>query len=102
MAGIKPGELDDLDWVKVREDLDSSYITETIFQKAKRKTQENPLVPLGTLATTAALTVGLISFYKGKTAMQQYMMRARVGAQAFTIVCMVAGLILLSPKSNRD
>lgn len=47
MAGMKPD--DELDWVKVREDLDSGYLTETILQKAKRKTRENPLVPLGKL-----------------------------------------------------
>jgi len=53
----------------------------------------------GALATTTALIVGVISFYRGKERMQQYMMRARVGAQAFTIVSMIAGFILL-PKSN--
>jgi len=51
------------------------------------------------LATTTALIVGVINFYRGKEKMQQYMMRARVGAQAFTIVSMIAGFILL-PKSN--
>ncbi|KAL0134675.1 hypothetical protein PUN28_001456 [Cardiocondyla obscurior] len=90
---------DDLDWVKVREDLDGSYLTETIWQKATRKTKENPLVPIGALATTVALSLGVYNFYKGRTEMQQYMMRARVGAQAFTIVAMIAGFILL-PKSN--
>lgn len=53
----------------------------------------------GALATTAALSVGIFNFYKGRAKMQQYMMRARVGAQAFTIVCMVVGFIML-PKSN--
>jgi len=47
MDTMKPD--DELDWVKVREDLDNNYLTETIFQKAKRKTRENPLVPLGKL-----------------------------------------------------
>lgn len=54
---------------------------------------------LGSIATVAALTAGLVSFYKEKRQMQQYMMRARVGAQAFTIICIIAGFILL-PKSN--
>ncbi|XP_050463002.1 HIG1 domain family member 2A, mitochondrial [Cataglyphis hispanica] len=89
----------ELDWVKVREDLHREFLGETIFEKAKRKTRENPLVPIGCLATTAALTAGLISFVKEKSQMQQYMMRARVGAQTFTIVCIVAGFILL-PKSS--
>ncbi|XP_072766932.1 HIG1 domain family member 2A, mitochondrial [Anoplolepis gracilipes] len=89
----------ELDWVKIREDLDSDFTTETIFDKAKRKTQENPLVPIGIFATTAALTVGLVSFVRGKRDMQQYMMRARVSAQAFTIICIVTGFILL-PRSS--
>ncbi|XP_018305671.1 respiratory supercomplex factor 1, mitochondrial [Mycetomoellerius zeteki] len=84
MADSKPD--DELDWVKIREDLDDNYITETFFQKAKRKTRENPLVPIGTFATVTAL-------------MQQYMMRARVGAQALTIVSVIAGFIML-PKSK--
>ncbi|KYM79276.1 PREDICTED: HIG1 domain family member 2A, mitochondrial [Atta cephalotes] len=97
MADLKPN--DELDWVKIHEDLNNTYITETFFQKAIRKTRENPLVPIGTLATITALSIGLISFYKGKREMQQYMMRARVGAQAFTIVCMVVGFIMI-PKSK--
>lgn len=97
MADQKPDI--ELDWVKIREDLDSEFLGETVFDKAKRKTRENPLVPIGCLATTAALSVGLVSFVREKSQMQQYMMRARVGAQAFTIVCIVAGFILL-PKSS--
>ncbi|GAB1866936.1 HIG1 domain family member 2A [Camponotus japonicus] len=89
----------ELDWVKIREDLNSDFVVETIFDKAKRKTRENPLVPIGCFATTAALTVGLISFMRGQSQMQQYMMRARVGAQAFTIISVVVGFILL-PKSS--
>lgn len=46
MANVKNIELD---WVKIREDLDSTYVTETILEKAKRKTRENPLVPIGKL-----------------------------------------------------
>lgn len=49
-----------------------------------------------------ALSIGLFSFYKGKGKMQQYMMRARVGAQAFTIVCMVAGFISMSNKEGKN
>ncbi|XP_020288452.1 HIG1 domain family member 2A, mitochondrial [Pseudomyrmex gracilis] len=92
MANVKDV---DLDWVKIREDLDSTYLTETILEKAKRKTRENPLVPIGSLATATALTVGLINFYRGKSQMQQYMMRARVAAQAFTIACIAVGVIFI-------
>ncbi|KAH0954477.1 hypothetical protein HN011_011216 [Eciton burchellii] len=88
---------DELDWVKIREN--STYEPETILHKAKRKLRENPLVPIGCLATTVALTYGLYNFYKGNAVMQQHCMRARVGAQAFTILSIVAGLILL-PQSK--
>ncbi|EFN81635.1 HIG1 domain family member 2A, mitochondrial [Harpegnathos saltator] len=93
-------KLDELDWVKIRENIDKDYLPETVYNKASRKIRENPLVPIGAIATTVALSVGLFNFYHGRTQMQQYMMRARVGAQAFTIVCMVAGLILL-PKGDK-
>lgn len=49
MAGKSNNEFDELDWVNIREDLDSDYRVETVFQKAKRKTLENPLVPIGKL-----------------------------------------------------
>ncbi|XP_032688921.1 HIG1 domain family member 2A, mitochondrial [Odontomachus brunneus] len=91
----------ELDWVKVREELDSIYVTETIYDKALRKMRENPLVPIGAFATTVALSVGLFSFYQGKTRMQQLMMRTRVGAQGFTIICMVAGLFFLPTRERK-
>ncbi|KYN40018.1 HIG1 domain family member 2A [Trachymyrmex septentrionalis] len=99
MGDLKPD--DELDWVEIREDLNRSYVTETFFQKAKRKTLENPLVPIGAFGTVAALSIGLFNFSKGRQQMQQYMMRARVGAQAFTIICMVVGILLL-PKSKSN
>ncbi|XP_011876428.1 PREDICTED: HIG1 domain family member 2A, mitochondrial [Vollenhovia emeryi] len=99
MAGTKPD--DELDWVKIREDLDNIYVNETILQRAKRKSMENPLVPIGTLATTAALTIGLVNLYTGNVKRQQQMMRARVAAQSFTVICMVVGFMFLQ-KSSRD
>ncbi|XP_014475244.1 PREDICTED: HIG1 domain family member 2A, mitochondrial [Dinoponera quadriceps] len=95
-------KLDELDWIHIREELDGDYKTETIYEKAVRKTRENPLVPIGTFATTLALTYGLYNFYHGRRQMQQYMMRARVGAQAFTIICIVAGFILMPKKQNKQ
>lgn len=47
MADSNPD--DELDWVKVRDDLASSFLGETTLQKAKRKIRENPFVPLGKL-----------------------------------------------------
>jgi len=43
----------ELDWVKIREDLNSDFVVETIFDKAKRKTRENPLVPIGKVTSNS-------------------------------------------------
>ncbi|XP_017886429.1 HIG1 domain family member 2A, mitochondrial [Ceratina calcarata] len=92
--------LDDLDWVRFREDLYKGVKVETFSEKFVRKVSENPAVPLGTLATVIALSLGLYNFHKGNTVMSQYMMRARVGAQAFTILSMVAGFLLVARKEK--
>lgn len=42
-------KLEELDWVKVRQELDEIYVVESLYAKAKRKIQENPLVPIGKL-----------------------------------------------------
>ncbi|CAK9824865.1 HIG1 domain family member 2A, mitochondrial [Anthophora retusa] len=89
----------ELDWIQVRNELQKDKV-ETLGEKLMRKTKENPLVPIGTTATVAALSYGLWSFYHGNSQMSQYMMRARVGAQAFTIFSMVAGFVVLSRKED--
>lgn len=43
----KVDKSDELDWVKIREDLDQDYLPQTIYEKAVRKTRENPFVPIG-------------------------------------------------------
>ncbi|CAK9794558.1 HIG1 domain family member 2A, mitochondrial [Anthophora plagiata] len=92
----------ELDWIRVRDELHKDIKIETLGEKLVRKTKENPLVPIGTTATVAALSYGLWSFYQGNSQMSQYMMRARVGAQAFTIFSMVAGFVILSQKDASD
>lgn len=47
---------------------------------------------LGCLLTVGALGYGLVSFKRGDIKMQQYMMRARVAAQGFTILAVCGGL----------
>lgn len=47
----KNNNLDELDWVKVREDLESNFVTETIYEKGLRKIRANPLVPIGKLTS---------------------------------------------------
>ncbi|XP_015519977.1 HIG1 domain family member 2A, mitochondrial [Neodiprion pinetum] len=85
--------LADLDWVKLREDMDNvARGPETFTQKLNRKFRENPLVPIGCFLTTAALSYGLYSFKTGNREMSQYMMRARVVAQGLTVVAFVLGM----------
>jgi len=47
---------------------------------------------LGCLLTVCALGYGLVSFKRGDVKMQQYMMRARVAAQGFTLLAVCGGL----------
>ncbi|XP_031575335.1 HIG1 domain family member 2A, mitochondrial-like isoform X2 [Actinia tenebrosa] len=65
---------------------------ETAKEKFARKARENPFVPIGCLLTVGALGYGLVSFKRGDVRMQQYMMRARVAAQGFTILAVCGGL----------
>lgn len=93
--------LDELDWVQIHNDAFGNGGIETFKEKLIRKTKENPMVPLGTVATLTALLIGLRSFYMGNIKMSQYMMRARVGAQAFTLFSIVAGLYLTASKPRK-
>lgn len=65
-------------------------ITNTVLKKAR----ENVFVPLGLVATTACLTLGLINLKSGNSKRQQLFMRGRVGFQAFTLAAMTIGMVL--------
>ncbi|KAI1383993.1 hypoxia induced protein conserved region-domain-containing protein [Hypoxylon trugodes] len=71
-------------------DEDKEY-NETASQKVTRKLREEPLIPLGTLLTCMALYNAWRAMRRGDRAQVQRMFRARVGAQAFTVMAMVAG-----------
>ncbi|KAH9903763.1 mitochondrial hypoxia responsive domain-containing protein [Xylariomycetidae sp. FL2044] len=71
-------------------DNDKEY-QETGFQKVTRKLREEPLVPLGTALTCLALYNAWRAMRRGDHAQVQRMFRARIGAQAFTVVAIVAG-----------
>ncbi|KAI0438259.1 mitochondrial hypoxia responsive domain-containing protein [Xylaria telfairii] len=70
---------------------ENSEYQETALQKVGRKLREEPLVPLGTALTCLALYNAFRAMRQGDHAKVQRMFRARVGAQAFTVVAMVAG-----------
>ncbi|KAI1131869.1 mitochondrial hypoxia responsive domain-containing protein [Nemania abortiva] len=70
---------------------DNVEYQETGFQKIARKLREEPLIPLGTGLTCLALYNAFRAMRRGDHAGVQRMFRARIGAQAFTVVAMVAG-----------
>ncbi|EDV34808.1 uncharacterized protein Dana_GF19615 [Drosophila ananassae] len=84
----------ELDWIQLRQDLGPIAEVETTKEKLQRKIKENPLVPIGCLATTAALTAGLYNFRTGNRKMSQLMMRSRIAAQGFTVLALIVGVVM--------
>lgn len=74
---------------------------ENFREKFIRKTKENPLVPIGLLATVAILVNGVRSMTKGDRQMSQKMMRARVVAQGFTVAALVGGIMWSTMKKDK-
>lgn len=74
---------------------DEAWMNRESFQdKFIRKTRQNPLVPLGLLATISALTYGLWQMKTGDRKMSQRMMRWRVYAQSFTVLALIGGMLV--------
>ncbi|KAF5303478.1 hypothetical protein FQA39_LY09941 [Lamprigera yunnana] len=88
----------ELDWIQLSKNLDTMYKTETVLDRIKRKSNENPFIPFGCLATLAALSYGLWCFQKGDSKKSQLMMRTRILAQGFTIIAFVVGLGVTASK----
>lgn len=53
----------------------------------------------GCLLTAGVLSYGLWSFRKGNREMSQYMMRARIAAQGFTVAALIVGVVMSMKKS---
>merc|ERR1712126_261331 len=66
---------------------------ESAGEKFKRKFWENPVLPVGAGLTTLALLLGLRAFRRQDKHMSQLMMRARVGAQGFTVLALLGGVL---------
>ncbi|KKK19501.1 hypothetical protein P175DRAFT_0478981 [Aspergillus ochraceoroseus IBT 24754] len=64
---------------------------ETPLQKFRRRFKEEPLIPLGCAATCYALYRAYRSMKAGDSVEMNRMFRARIYAQAFTLVAVVAG-----------
>ncbi|KAI9917327.1 hypothetical protein PsorP6_012802 [Peronosclerospora sorghi] len=80
----------------------NSYPMESGWEKTKRRCQEEPLVPLGCLATAGVLIGGLASFRRAAdAATQQKFMRLRVVAHGATVLAMaLGGFIAVKPIEN--
>lgn len=70
--------------------------------KFLRKVKENPLVPIGMLATVGALVYGVSNFLIGNQKKQQYAMRGRVVAQGATVIALVGGLIFAAIREQNE
>ncbi|XP_037026217.1 HIG1 domain family member 2A, mitochondrial [Bradysia coprophila] len=99
MSNPNTTDEDQFDWVQFKKDYAVSRV-ETQKEKLVRKFKENPLVPVGCAATTLALGLGLWNFRKGNSKMSQTMMRARIGAQGFTVFALLVGVAMTMSKSS--
>lgn len=98
--------LTNLEWQNLIEEMEAlsdQKDAEPFKERAIRKMKEQPLVPLGALATTTCLCMGLLNLYKGNKQRQQFFMRGRVAAQGFTIAVVAFALLstLAKPASKK-
>ncbi|KAH9996310.1 hypoxia induced protein conserved region-domain-containing protein, partial [Russula vinacea] len=64
---------------------------ETYREKALRKFKQQPLVPVGAAATTAALVIAMTKMRKGQSRSLNNWLRVRIIAQGLTIAAVVVG-----------
>ncbi|SPO02095.1 related to Respiratory supercomplex factor 1, mitochondrial [Cephalotrichum gorgonifer] len=83
-------------------DGDDKFMNENGWAKVSRKLREEPLVPLGAALTVYALVNASRALRRGDSAGAQRMFRARVLAQGFTIVAIVAGGMYYSQDRARS
>ncbi|KAK3940034.1 hypoxia induced protein conserved region-domain-containing protein [Diplogelasinospora grovesii] len=72
-------------------DDNDDFYNESGAQKVMRRLKQEPLVPIGCLLTVAAFTNAYRAMRRGDHVQVQRMFRARVAAQGFTVLAMVAG-----------
>lgn len=80
----------------------NGFPMESGWDKMKRRCREEPLVPIGCLATAGVLVGGLASFRRAAdAATQQKFMRMRVIAQGATVVAMALGGFIATKPDNK-
>ncbi|ORX56967.1 hypothetical protein DM01DRAFT_1366630, partial [Hesseltinella vesiculosa] len=87
-----------------REEMEKMTIAmngESAWQRMKRKSREEPLVPAGVALTCFALVAATVGVKTGNKAYANNMFRLRVAAQGFTILAMVGGSLYYSHKEQK-
>lgn len=77
----------------------SSEHEELMKDKIIRKSKEQPLVPIGCVATATALIFAAKAVRQGNSRLANHMFRWRVGLQAGTLLALVAGGFMI--EKNR-
>ncbi|KAI8719640.1 Respiratory supercomplex factor 1, mitochondrial [Fusarium sp. LHS14.1] len=72
-------------------DSDQDFYNERPMQKVFRKIKEEPLIPLGIGLTSLAFVNAYRALRRGDSKQANRMFRARVAAQGFTVIAMLAG-----------
>ncbi|SAM09519.1 hypothetical protein [Absidia glauca] len=75
---------------------------ESAWDRMKRKSREEPLVPAGVALTCFALVAATFGVKTGNKAYANNMFRLRVAAQGFTIVAMVGGSLYYTYKEKQE
>ncbi|KAI8139662.1 hypoxia induced protein conserved region-domain-containing protein [Fennellomyces sp. T-0311] len=74
---------------------------ESAWDRMKRKSKEEPLVPAGVALTCFALVAATVGVRTGNRAYANNMFRLRVAAQGFTVFAMVGGSLYYSYKEKQ-
>ncbi|POR32396.1 Respiratory supercomplex factor 1, mitochondrial [Tolypocladium paradoxum] len=91
-SGQMPSSFDD----------NQDFYNERPMQKVVRKIKEEPLVPLGIGLTVFAFVNAYRALRRGDSQQANKMFRARVAAQGFTVIAMVAGSMYYSRDREKS
>ncbi|KAK0648842.1 hypoxia induced protein conserved region-domain-containing protein, partial [Cercophora newfieldiana] len=83
-------------------DSNEDFYNEKALQKVVRRIKEEPLIPIGCVLTVAAFANAYRAMRRGDHNQVQRMFRARVAAQAFTVIAMAAGGIYYQADRNKS
>lgn len=78
------------------------FYNESGAQKVIRRLKEEPLIPVGCILTIAAFVNAYRAMRRGDHHKVQRMFRARVAAQGFTVLAMVAGGMYYAEDRNKQ